>query len=602
MKNAKNAKESWKGIKSIIGIKDSKKSIINSLSLNENMISDPKEIADNFNDYFSSIACKLQEKIYNGHDFKNYLHDRLANNFFITPTDKFEVSDIIRNLNPNKSSGPHSIPTKILKEIVEIIAEPLAEIINLPFCKGIFINNLKISKVIPIFKEKGCASECSNYRPISLLSNINKIFEKLMHQRLYSFLSVNKCIYDLQFGFRNQHSTNHALIDLTEDIRETLDNSLFAVGIFIDLQKAFDTVDHKILLSKLDHYGIRGIANDWFRSYLTNRQQYVFVNDTNSDLKYMLYGVPQGSVLGPLLFLIYINDLNKAIKFATVRHFADDTCLLIKNKDLKKLQKQLNLDLKFLCKWLRANKISLNSSKTEMIIFRHSKKKTDYNLNVKINGKKLFPSSHVKYLGIYLDSHLNWSYQCDILAAKLSRINGILSKVRHLVPQKTLKEIYHAIFSSVLSYGIQIWGQFESKYIKRVTRLQNIAIKIIDFAKFDASKNILYKESKILKLVDYVQLLNFLYVYDCLKGIVPDSLQNDFSLRKNRHTYSTKASTENQVSLPKSHTEMYGIRSIKYSSAQVWNNFMTNLSHLDLINKSKAFCKIHIKISLFDNY
>ena len=208
-----------------------------------------------------------------------------------------------------------------------------------------------------------------------------------MHSRLYNFLSIHNCIYDLQFGFRNKHSTNHALLDLTEDIRKALDGNSFAVGIFIDLQKAFDTVDHKILLHKLGYYGIRGSANEWFRSYLTDRKQYVSINGVESKTTTMKYGVPQGSVLGPLLFLVYINDLHKSIKYCTTRHFADDTNLLIKNKSLKQLNKHVNIDLRNLCKWLKSNKISLNASKTELLLFRHPNKKLNYDLKIKIDGK-----------------------------------------------------------------------------------------------------------------------------------------------------------------------------------------------------------------------
>ena len=223
--------------------------------------------------------------------------------------------------------------------------EPLENIINLSFGKGIYIENLKISKTVPVFKGKGSPLDYNNCLPISLLSNINKLIEKLTYVRLYKFLSKHNCIYELQFGFRNGHSTNHALLNLTEDIRNALDNNIFAVGIFIDLQKAFDTVDHNIFLIKLDYYGIRGIANNWFRSYLTNRKQYVTISGGNSELKIMKFGVPQGSVLGPLLFLLYRNDLNKAINYCVTRHFADDN-RLIKNKSLKQLKKHLNFDLR----------------------------------------------------------------------------------------------------------------------------------------------------------------------------------------------------------------------------------------------------------------
>ena len=206
------------------------------------------------------------------------------------------------------------------------------------------------------------------------------------------------------------------------------------------MQKAFDTVDHEILLKKLEHYGIRGLANSWFKSYLTNRQQYVSINGFNSKNQIMKFGVPQGSVLGPLLFLIYINDLHKAIKSSSVHHFADDTNLLATGKNLAVIQKKVNQDLK--CTWLRANKISLNASKTELIIFRDPRKKLTQDLKIKINGKRLTPSNYVKYLEIYIDRHLSWKTHQTEISKKLSRAVGMLSKVRHYVNTQTLHMIY----------------------------------------------------------------------------------------------------------------------------------------------------------------
>ena len=599
---SKNARNTWIGIKSIINISQSKNTKIDSLIVDRKMINNPKDIADNFNNYFSSIARKLQDNLHGGHDFKTFLSNRNDKSFFITPTDKYEISDMIKSLNSNKSTGPHSIPTNILKNIEKYVTEPLSRIINVSFSTGVYIESLKISKVVPIYKEKGDILECTNYRPISLLSNINKIIEKLMHKRLYSFLNVNKCIYELQFGFRKNHSTNHALIDLTEDIRGSLDNNMFAVGVFIDLQKAFDTVDHNILLSKLEHYGIRGISYNWFKSYLTNRKQYVLVNETKSKLLSVNFGVPQGSVLGPLLFLLYINDLNKAIKYSTTRHFADDTSLLIKKKSLKQLQKQLNIDLKSLYKWLNANKISLNVGKTELIIFRNIKKEIDYDLKIKINGKKLLPTTHVKYLGIYLDSHLKWNYHCEILAAKLSRMNGLLSKIRYYVTPNTLKEIYFAIFSSLMLYNAQIWGQYINKYVNRITKLQNKALRIINFAQYDSPKDTLYKNSNILKFSDNIKVLNILYVYDSLKRTLPNILNNNFHLQKNNHSYMTKGSIQSHVNLPKSYTESYGIRSINFQSARTWNDAMVNLSEYNVINRSSVYCRYMIMTNLINEY
>ena len=243
---------------------------------------------------------------------------------------------------------------------------------------------MKIYKVTPVHK-KDSKLLCSNYRPISLLSNIDKILERLMYKRLYSFIEQNELIFPLQFGFRQKHSTSHALIHLTEKIREQLDKGNYGCGIFVDFQKAFDTVDHTILLKKLEHYGIRGIANNWFSSYLCNRKQYVSINGYNSDVLDITCGVPQGSILGPLLFLIYINDLHMAIKYCKVHHFTDDTNLLNFSTSITSINKQVHYDLKNLVHWLNANKICLNVSKTELVLFKSPKKLLNDELKIYLN-------------------------------------------------------------------------------------------------------------------------------------------------------------------------------------------------------------------------
>ena len=226
-----------------------------------------------------------------------------------------------------------------------------------------------------------------NYRPISLLSNINKIYEKLKYSRLFNFLNLHNCIYDFRFGYRGKHSTNHALLSLTENICDALGNNYFACGIFIDLQKAFDTVDHSILLNKLNHYGIRGKANDWFKSYLKTRKQYVSILGFESKTENMEFGVPQGSVLGPLLFLIYINDLHVAIKYSIVHHFADDTNLLLKNKSLKQLQKHINIDLKYLVIGSRQTRFPQILVKQNLFYFGTQMKQLIMNLKLKLKVK-----------------------------------------------------------------------------------------------------------------------------------------------------------------------------------------------------------------------
>ena len=292
-------------------------------------ITDPIAISNSFNDYFTSIADNiLKKRKYEGSkSYRDFLANRLTEDFVFKECDENEIRSIISSLDVTKSSGPNSIPVRILHLLKDFICNPLNKIFKLSLLTGQHPDILKISKTIPIFK-KGSRLLVSNYRPISLLSNLNKILEKIVHDRVYTFLEDFQCIYSFQFGFRKKHSTNHALIEITETIRQALDNKKIACGIFVDLQKAFDTVNHDILISKLDHYGIRGSANKWFASYLKNRSQFVSILGFDSSTKPISHGVPQGSVLGPLLFLIYINDLHLAIKNSKVFHFADDTNLL----------------------------------------------------------------------------------------------------------------------------------------------------------------------------------------------------------------------------------------------------------------------------------
>ena len=233
---------------------------------------------------------------------------------------------------------------------------------------------------------------------------------------MYTFLNNSNIIYNLQFGFRQQYSTSHALVYISENIRKALDDGNIVCGVFVDLQKAFVTVNHQTLLAKLNHYGIRGVSND-----LSNRSQYVSINGYDSGLAAINCGVPQGSVLGPLLFLLYINDLNQAIKFCKVHHFADDTNLLCLGNSIKKLNKLVNADLKHLVNWLNANKISLNVKKTEMVIFKSKQKKFEGDLKVKLSGKRLYPTESVKYLGVKIDTNLIWQYHVNHLSGKLNR-------------------------------------------------------------------------------------------------------------------------------------------------------------------------------------
>ena len=334
-----NIKKTWEGIRKIVNVKKSNKFSISHLSINGKMVDEDIDIANAFNNFFVNVGPNTEKtvpKVPNKSP-DQFLKNRVQFEFLIAHISEQEVVDLIASL-PNKSPGHASIPLKFLKIVADIIAVPLCRIINLSFTKGVFPELIKTAKVIPSFKG-GSTADVNNYRPISLLSIFDKIIEKLMHKQLYAFLEQHEVLFENQFGFRKKCSTAHSLIEITEKIKESIDNQMFGCGIFIDLKKAFDTVNHEILLRKLEHYGIRGPALKWFESYLTNRKQYVFYNGISSETKNVTCGVPQGSVLGPLLFLLYINDLPNISEKLTFFLFADDTNIYYESKDLEELEK-----------------------------------------------------------------------------------------------------------------------------------------------------------------------------------------------------------------------------------------------------------------------
>ena len=342
---------------------------------------------------------------------------------FCDPVNQNEVHHIIKTFKNNKSPGADNIGPKILKEIAHEVIPPLTYIFNLSFSTGVVPDSLKLAKVIPIYK-KGDKSEPGNYRPISLLTVFDKIMEKLMCYRLRDFLQRNKILYEFQFGFRKRHSTILALMEVIDNIYQHLDQHEFIMGIYLDLQKAFDTVNHDILLYKLHNYGIRGVVHQWFESYLTNRHQFTSIGDTCSYTGHITMGVPQGSVLGPLLFLLYINDICSAVPGAKVKLFADDTNLFLYEKDLLSLYAKANASLEYLSKWFIANRLSLSVEKTCYTVFG-AKHLDLQNLELKIDNKTIHLVASCKYLGVIIDSNLTWQEHIDHLYKKLIKFTSI---------------------------------------------------------------------------------------------------------------------------------------------------------------------------------
>ena len=606
--NNNNIKKTWSGIREIVNLKNSDIHIITQLNINGVNLNNINDIVNNFNDFFVNVGSNIDLNIPVSDKIKpeQFLKNKNETCFNISHVTEEEVLNIIKSLE-NKSSGPFSIPLKLLKIVPDLIIKPLCSLINNSFSEGIFPDLLKIAKVIPIHKSNS-NQEMNNYRPISLLSIFDKIIEKLMHKRLYKFLEDHNILYNKEFGFRKKNSTIFSLIEITEKIKESIDKGKFGCGIFIDLRKAFDTVNHNILLNKLDHYGIRGIELNWFESYLKERQQYVFLNGESSDLKSITCGVPQGSVLGPLLFLLYINDLPNISKILDFYLFADDTNIYYQDDSLIKLEKIINKDLRALYLWLNVNRLSLNIDKTNFVIFHPFNKPLKYNVTILIHKKAISEQNSIKYLGIIIDSTLSWKDHVIHLSKKLSRVVGILYKLKHFVNKKIMNNIYYALFYSHVIYAIEVWGSTSNIYINNIIILQKRVIRLMSNKdQFPAIPGPLYptsglfSELSLLKIKDIFTLQISKFIHKCINFDIISNFNNWFKLNCETHSYQTRSnfnhsnnSSTNNLYIPFGRTTNYGLKSIKINGPKIWNNIPAEIRNIKSLFQFKMTLKKHL--------
>ena len=375
---------------------------------------------------------------------------------FLRPTSPTEIYNVIFQLNSNKSCGFDGINANFVITASEVLSPISSILINACFDLGVFSSVLKIAKVIPVFKE-GDKGKVSNHRPISLPTVFSKILEKLVYARTVVFLNSHSVLVPTQYGFRPKFSTIHAVLDIITSCYDNMAINMYTGFGLLDLAKAFDTVNHNILLKKLDHYGIRGIVNDFFRSYLTNRRQIVSISNSNSSLKFINVGVPQGSNLGFLLFLLFINDLPNCLE-SVPRLFADDTCLQVCAPSVEQLELKLNSELTKICKWMFANKLTLNASKSQALIISPKLRCSPVCLNLRCPAGTIKSVNNAKYLGITLDNRLNFREHIKITETKVARSVGILSKLKYYLPESAMLQLYYPLVHSQLMYGVAVWG------------------------------------------------------------------------------------------------------------------------------------------------
>ena len=394
--------------------------------------------------------------------------------------------------------------------------------------------------------------------------------------RLLSFLNKCKIINKNQFGFRNNHSTYMALLIMLENIRNALDNGECAVGIFLDFQKAFDTVDHDILLNKLYNYGIRGVALEWFKSYISNRYQVVTYNDYESEARKILCGVPQGSILGPLLFLIYINDLPMVSSLFMPILFADDTNLFCTNDKLDILVSEINVELVNIHTWVRVNKLSLNIEKTNFMLFTPNGFSRNMNC-INIDGHRIEEVTQTKFLGVILDNKLNWHAHCEYICGKMSKGIGIIIKARKVFNETTLLSLYNSLILPYVSYCIHVWGKAYDTHLKHVLVLQNKAVRIIAGVPPRTSADNLYLELDIhpVKKIFVHAICIFMYKY--VNGTLPELFLDMFTPVSEIHNYDTRRAINKNLFVSFKSTST-GQRSITYNGPHVWNVIFSKIN------------------------
>jgi hypothetical protein len=617
-RNVKNPKRSWELLKEAANLNKSKSSI-DKIDKEGQILTDPLDIANEFNDFFTSVGVKIAESIeptsVKPEDFMPLLEN--VQNLDLGTTSQVHVCDIIKSLKTKNSCDTDGLSTKLLQKLATEISWPLAHIFRLSLNSGVFPARLKCSRTVPIFKA-GRADLCDNYRPISLLSTLSKILEKMVCVQLVNHLDRNKILYKHQYGFQRNRSTEHSIVHAINFISKAMNENKFTIGVFFDLKKAFDVCSHDILLMKLSKMGINGTALDWFKSYLSDRTQVVDINGNTSRMRKLKISVLQGSVLGPILFLCFINDLHGVTELLTLM-FADDTFSLQSGDDLDELSSIINAEINKMAVWFRANRLAVIINKTKYMIFHMKGKKIPNPPTIYYNGNEpnqthsealvsileRYHDNHpqpecrsYKLLGIFLDEHLSLDYHVTHICNKLTRSLYCIKQAKHLIPPEGLKSLYFALIHSHLNYCTLIFSGITASNRQRIEKVQKKAIRIMTNSTYNAHTKPLFIQHAILpfdKLILQSQL-NFMHAIEY--KYAPPSFNDTWQKNRDRDPDVNLRNAEDYY-LTRPRTETFK-KSTFYAIPTAWNDLIPEIKYQENKFTFKWALKAHLLSEIDD--
>lgn len=596
-KNIGNAKKLWEVFNHIIY--NRKNALTKTISIkdqNGHALTNDLAIANELNNYFTNVGPSLAMNLQSlqNRPISPTLNRSISNSMVIRA---FDRKDIVSCVNDLKSTSAINIeiPSAIIKRNIDILTPILLQLINSSFDNGYFPDALKIARLVPIFKADDPTIP-SNYRPISILPSISKIFERLLYKVTQAFIFKFNVINKLQFGFQKGSGSLSATSYLITYLQSALDDPKrkIAASIFIDLQKAFDSIPHKILIDKLYKYGIRGSPLNIFKSYLANRKQFTNINNTNSTMRNITYGTPQGSNLGPLLFLLYINDIFELPLKGNLILFADDAVLSYSGHNIMDIYSNMQYDLNLLVDWLYDNVLTINISKTKYMIFHSESKHIDMNgLKIQINDTEIERVTTIKYLGLHLQCNLKWNTHASVLTKKIAPLAGVLYKLSRCTPEHLLRSIYFAHIHSKLSYLSPVWGSAAPQYIiDELQIIQNKAIRNIFYHDYHVSHlhtNEILKKYKILNVRQLVEYDTTIFFYKIKNNLI----KTDFNITRNSDIHNYPTRNRSNIRVTRYNTN-YGMFNVYYSGARLYNLLNEQLRDTPTLSAFKRLLRAHI--------